>query len=85
MTKEEFYLTSITSILPTCADKLEDFPFRFKAKQLQNEAIKAIRRLDKHFMDVGNMEIFDQQILIQIAFLQWLDLQWEEITKEEII
>ena len=81
MTKEEFYLTAITSILPTCADKLEDFPFRFRAKQLQNETIRAIRRLDKHFMDVGDVEIWEQQGQIQIAFLQWLELQFEEIHK----
>jgi hypothetical protein len=85
MTKEEFYLTAITSILPTCADKLEDFPFRFRAKQLQNETIRAIRRLDKHFMDVGDVEIWEQQGQIQVAFLQWLELQWEQITKEETI
>ena len=83
MTKEEFYLTSITSILPTCADKLEDFPFRFKAKQLQNETIRAIRRLDKHFMDVASIGVIDEQNQIQRAFLQWLELQWEEINKEE--
>lgn len=81
MTKEEFYLTAITSILPTCADKLEDFPFRFRAKQLQNETIRAIRRLDKHFMDVGDVEIWEQQGQIQVAFLQWLELQFEEIHK----
>ena len=81
MTKEEFYLTAITSILPTCADKLEDFSFRFRAKQLQNETIRAIRRLDKHFMDVGDVEIWEQQGQIQIAFLQWLELQFEEIHK----
>jgi hypothetical protein len=81
MTKEEFYLTAITSILPTCADKLEDFPFRFRAKQLQNETIRSIRRLDKHFMDVGDVEIWEQQGQIQVAFLQWLELQFEEIHK----
>lgn len=83
MTKEHFYLTSTLCILPAIADQLEDLPFTFRAKQLQNETVRAIRRLDKYFMDSGSIEIWEQQGQIQRAFLQWLELQWEEIQKGE--
>ena len=83
MTKEHFYLTSTLCILPAIADQLEDLPFTFRAKQLQNETVRAIRKLDKHFMDSGSVKIWEQQGQIQRAFLQWLELQWEEIQKTE--
>ena len=82
MTKEEFNLTVIMSILPSVADKLEDFPFRFKAKQLQNEVVRTIRNQDKHFMDIADKETIIQQNDIQRAFLGWLDEQYKEITDE---
>lgn len=82
MTKEEFNLTVIMSILPSVADKLEDFPFRFKAKQLQNEVVRTIRNQDKHFMDIADNETIIQQNDIQRAFLGWLDEQFKEITDE---
>lgn len=85
MTKEHFYLTSTLCILPAIADQLEDLPFTFRAKQLQNETVRSIRRLDKHFMDSGSVEIWEQQGQIQRAFLQWLELQWEEIQKGETL
>jgi hypothetical protein len=85
MTKEHFYLTSTLCILPAIADQLEDLPFTFRAKQLQNETVRAIRRLDKHFMDVASIGVIDEQNQIQRAFLQWLELQWEEIQKTETI
>lgn len=73
MTKDDFILTVIMSILPACADKLEDFPFRQLAKKRQNEVVTAIRRQDAFYMDKGNLDLFDQQADIQRAFLQWLD------------
>ena len=82
MTKEEFNLTVIMSILPSVADKLEDFPFRFKAKQLQNEVVRTIRNQDKHVMDIADNETIIQQNDIQRAFLGWLDEQFKEITDE---
>jgi hypothetical protein len=82
MTKEEFNLTVIMSILPSVADKLEDFPFRFKAKQLQNEVVRTIRNQDKHFMDIADNETIIQQNDIQRAFLGWLDEQYKDITDE---
>jgi hypothetical protein len=82
MTKEEFNLTVIMSILPSVADKLEDFPFRFKAKQLQNEVVRTIRNQDKHFMDIADNETIIQQNDIQRAFLGWLDEQFKDITDE---
>lgn len=82
MTKEEFNLTVIMSILPSVADKLEDFPFRFKAKQLQNEVVRTIRNQDKHFMDIADNETIIQQNDIQRAFLGWLDEQFKDITNE---
>jgi hypothetical protein len=82
MTKEEFNLTVIMSILPSVADKLEDFPFRFKAKQLQNEVVRTIRNQDKHFMDIADKETIIQQNDIQRAFLGWLDEQFKDITDE---
>jgi len=82
MTKEDFNLTVIMSILPSVADKLEDFPFRFKAKQLQNEVVRTIRNQDKHFMDVADKETIIQQNNIQRAFLGWLDEQFKELTDE---
>ena len=82
MTKEEFNLTVIMSILPSVADKLEDFPFRFKAKQLQNEVVRTIRNQDKHFMDIADKETIIQQNDIQRAFLGWLDEQYKDITDE---
>ena len=82
MTREEFNLTVIMSILPSVADKLEDFPFRFKAKQLQNEVVRTIRNQDKHFMDIADKETIIQQNDIQRAFLGWLDEQYKDITDE---
>ena len=82
MTREEFNLTVIMSILPSVADKLEDFPFRFKAKQLQNEVVRTIRNQDKHFMDIADNETIIQQNDIQRAFLGWLDEQYNIITNE---
>jgi hypothetical protein len=82
MTKEDFNLTVIMSILPSVADKLEDFPFRFKAKQLQNQVVRTIRNQDKHFMDVADVETIIQQNDIQRAFLGWLDEQFKDITDE---
>ena len=82
MTKEQFNLTVIMSILPSVADKLEDFPFRFKAKQLQNEVVRTIRNQDKHFMDIADNETIIQQNDIQRAFLGWLDEQFKDITDE---
>ena len=82
MTREEFNLTVIMSILPSVADKLEDFPFRFKAKQLQNEVVRTIRNQDKHFMDIADKETIIQQNDIQRAFLGWLDEQFKDITDE---
>jgi hypothetical protein len=82
MTKEEFNLTVIMSILPSVADKLEDFPFRFKAKQLQNDVVRTIRNQDKHFMDIADKETIIQQNDIQRAFLGWLDEQFKDITDE---
>jgi hypothetical protein len=82
MTREEFNLTVIMSILPSVADKLEDFPFRFKAKQLQNEVVRTIRNQDKHFMDIADNETIIQQNDIQRAFLGWLDEQYKDITDE---
>lgn len=82
MTREDFNLTVIMSILPSVADKLEDFPFRFKAKQLQNEVVRTIRNQDKHFMDIADNETIIQQNDIQRAFLGWLDEQYKEITDE---
>ena len=82
MTKEDFNLTVIMSILPSVADKLEDFPFRFKAKQLQNEVVRTIRNQDKHFMDIADKETIIQQNDIQRAFLGWLDEQYKDITDE---
>jgi hypothetical protein len=82
MTKEQFNLTVIMSILPSVADKLEDFPFRFKAKQLQNEVVRTIRNQDKHFMDIADNETIIQQNDIQRAFLGWLDEQYKDITDE---
>jgi hypothetical protein len=82
MTKEEFNLTVIMSILPSVADKLEDFPSRFKAKQLQNEVVRTIRNQDKHFMDIADNETIIQQNDIQRAFLGWLDEQYKDITDE---
>jgi hypothetical protein len=82
MTKEQFNLTVIMSILPSVADKLEDFPFRFKAKQLQNEVVRTIRNQDKHFMDIADKETIIQQNDIQRAFLGWLDEQFKDITDE---
>lgn len=82
MTKEEFNLTVIMSILPSVADKLEDFPFRFKAKQLQKEVVRTIRNQDKHFMDIADNETIIQQNDIQRAFLGWLDEQFKDITDE---
>jgi hypothetical protein len=82
MTREEFNLTVIMSILPSVADKLEDFPFRFKAKQLQNDVVRTIRNQDKHFMDIADNETIIQQNDIQRAFLGWLDEQFKDITDE---
>ena len=82
MTKEDFNLTVIMSILPSVADKLEDFPFRFKAKQLQNDVVRTIRNQDKHFMDIADKETIIQQNDIQRAFLGWLDEQFKDITDE---
>jgi len=82
MTREEFNLTVIMSILPSVADKLEDFPFRFKAKQLQNDVVRTIRNQDKHFMDIADKETIIQQNDIQRAFLGWLDEQYKDITDE---
>ena len=82
MTKEQFNLTVIMSILSSVADKLEDFPFRFKAKQLQNEVVRTIRNQDKHFMDIADNETIIQQNDIQRAFLGWLDEQYKDITDE---
>lgn len=82
MTREDFNLTVIMSILPSVADKLEDFPFRFKAKQLQNDVVRTIRNQDKHFMDIADKETIIQQNDIQRAFLGWLDEQYKEITDE---
>jgi hypothetical protein len=82
MTKEQFNLTVIMSILPSVADKLEDFPFRFKAKQLQNEVVRTIRNQDKYFMDIADKETIIQQNDIQRAFLGWLDEQFKDITDE---
>ena len=82
MTREDFNLTVIMSILPSVADKLEDFPFRFKAKQLQNEVVRTIRNQDKHFMDIADKETIIQQNDIQRAFLGWLDEQYKDITDE---
>jgi hypothetical protein len=73
MTKEHFEMTLILSILPSCADKLEQFPFRQIAKMRQNEVVNAIRKQDKLYMNTGNIEIFEQQLNIQRAFLQWMD------------
>ena len=82
MTREDFNLTVIMSILPSVADKLEDFPFRFKAKQLQNDVVRTIRNQDKHFMDIADKETIIQQNDIQRAFLGWLDEQYKDITDE---
>ena len=82
MTREDFNLTVIMSILPSVADKLEDFSFRFKAKQLQNDVVRTIRNQDKHFMDIADKETIIQQNDIQRAFLGWLDEQYKEITDE---
>lgn len=78
MSKDDFILTVVMSILPACADKLEDFPFRQLAKKRQNEVVTAIRRQDKLYMDKGNLELFDQQAAIQIAFLQWVDESYKK-------
>jgi len=73
MTREDFDLTMVMSLLPTIADKLEDLPFKQRAKQIRNDVVNSIRKQDKFFMDSGNLEIYDQQNKIQRAFLQWLD------------
>lgn len=82
MTKDDFILTVIMSILPACADKLEDFPFRQLAKKRQNEVVTAIRRQDALYMDQGNLDLFDQQADIQRAFLQWLDEAYQNTIKQ---
>lgn len=82
MTKDDFILTVIMSILPACADKLEDFPFRQLAKKRQNEVVTAIRRQDALYMDKGNLDLFDQQADIQRAFLQWLDEAYQNTIKQ---
>ena len=82
MTKDDFILTVIMSILPACADKLEDFTFRQLAKKRQNEVVTAIRRQDALYMDKGNLDLFDQQADIQRAFLQWLDEAYQNTIKQ---
>lgn len=82
MTKDDFILIVIMSILPACADKLEDFPFRQLAKKRQNEVVTAIRRQDALYMDKGNLDLFDQQADIQRAFLQWLDEAYQNTIKQ---
>ena len=82
MTRNEFNLTVIMSLLPSLADYLEDFGFKYAVKQQQTRTINEIRKLDKLFMNTAENEVIEQQLQIQQVFRQWLEEKYNETIKQ---